>query len=85
MLERYVAQVRLLVDVLPDIATEWIATNRPRPCGPLCRLKPAFQAGGILMAVGAPAGAALIQLTRFEAGGRDAGRRPALRAATPPG
>ena len=24
--------------------------NRPRPCGPLCRLKPAFQAGGVIPA-----------------------------------
>ena len=30
------------------------ATNRPRPCGPLCRLKPAFQASGASRAVGQP-------------------------------
>ena len=27
-----------------------LAMNRPRPCGPLCRLKPAFQAGGVIPA-----------------------------------
>ena len=32
-----------------------LATNRPRPSGPLCRLKPAFQAGGVITAVGGPA------------------------------
>ena len=35
-----------------------VATNRPRPCGPLCRLKPAFQAGGVITAAGRPARAA---------------------------
>ena len=27
-----------------------VATNRPRPCGPLCRLKPALQADGAIVA-----------------------------------
>ena len=39
-------------------STPGVATNRPRPCGPLCRLKPAFQAGGVITAAGRPARAA---------------------------
>ncbi len=31
----------------------WVATNRPRPCGPLCRLKPALQAVSANLITGA--------------------------------
>ena len=32
-----------------------VTTNRPRPYGPLCRLKPAFPTGGVITAVVPPA------------------------------
>ena len=47
-----------------------LATNHPRPCGPRCRLKPAFQAGCVACAFGrraevlAPAGSVIAGCSR---------------------
>ena len=43
-----------------------VTTNRLRPCGPRCRLKPAFQAGGAITAVGQPRETALSQQARAD-------------------